>query len=253
MNTKPLISVIMPAFNAAAYIAEGIRSILAQQHRPLEVIVVDDGSTDDTANIVAGFGSPVRCCTQKNAGPPSARNKGLSMARGDYVAFLDADDVYEPGKLELQLKKLQENPQVDIVVGKMVREQLASGPGEPPVFVPKEQEDHVSLQLGTVLFRRVAFDKVGVFEKSLNSTDDWDWFMRARELRIGILMHKDVVLKQRLHFTNITRDREAGMHYLALMLKRSIDRRRAQGTADSLPKLADYEEAAGELRNKLKS
>ena len=253
MNSKPLISVIMPAFNAAAFIAEGIDSILAQEHRPIEVIVVDDGSTDDTASIAAGFGSPVRCCTQKNTGPPSARNKGLSMARGDLIAFLDADDVYEPGKLELQVKKLEENPQVDVVVGKMVRLELASAPDEPLVFVPIEQDDHVNLQLGTALFRRAAFDKVGFFDVSLLATDDWDWFMRARELKVGLLMHKETVLKQRLHRTNITRDRVAGMHFLALMLKRSIDRRRAQGTADSLPKLANYEEPVSKARSKPKS
>lgn len=252
MSSKPLISIIMPAFNAAAFIADGIKSILAQEHRPLEVIVVDDGSTDDTAKIVTGFGDPVRCYAQKNAGPPSARNRGLSEAQGDFIGFLDADDVFEPGKLNLQLKKLGENPQVDIVLGKRVLFQLSSGLDDPPVFVPMEQDNDVSLSLGTALFRRAAFDKVGSFEESLIHQDDWDWFMRARELKIGLLMHRETVLNVRLHRTNITRDRAAGMHFLPRMLKRSIDRRRAQGTTESLPKLGDFEEPNRKNRDKSK-
>jgi len=242
---KDLVSVIIPAYNAEAFINDALESVLAQDYRPIEVIVVDDGSSDNTARIAERFGQPVICHRQKNSGPPAARNLGLSIAQGEYIGFLDADDLYEPGRMTLQHDKLQKNPNVDIVIGRLMHEQLSGEPGGPMTYKPVETDDHTWLQLGLCLFRRSAFERVGVMEDALQHSDDWDWFMRARELQVPMILHDDIVLRARLHWSNMTRDRKAGKHFLAVMLKRSIDRRRnmAEGQPQSLTKLATHREA----------
>ncbi len=245
MTVKNLVSVIIPAYNAASFIKDAIESVLAQQYPSIEVIVVDDGSNDDTASIAESFNPPVICHRQENGGPPVARNRGLAMAHGEYIAFLDADDLYEPARIQLQIGKLRQNPDTEVIIGRLIREELASKPGEPMVFKPVEAEDQISLQLGVCLFRRRVFERVGLMDKGLQHSDDWDWFMRARELGIPMLLHEDIVLRQRLHRNNITRDRSANLHFLSAMLKRSLDRRRnAAGEARSLPDLALYHENA---------
>ncbi len=245
MIVRDRLSVIIPAYDAASFIRQAIESVRAQAYHPLEVIVVDDGSRDNTADIAGSFGAPVICHRQENGGPPAARNRGLAMASGEYIGFLDADDLYEPGRLELQIGKLRQNPGVDIVIGRLTREELASRPGEPMTFKPVETEDQVNLHLGTCLFRRRVFERVGLMDERLRHSDDWDWFMRARELGVAMLLHGEIVLRQRLHGNNITRDRAANLHFLSVMLKHSLDRRRAaSGQARTLPELASYHENA---------
>src|SRR5436305_4940478 len=109
------VSVIIPAYNYARYIAEAIDGALAQTHAPLEVIVVDDESTDDTPRVLAGYGDRIRTIRQPNGGAAAARNTGMAAARGEYVAFLDADDVWLPRKLELQLQRFEADPDLGLV------------------------------------------------------------------------------------------------------------------------------------------
>ena len=245
MMVEDLVSVIIPAFNAASFIGSAVESVLSQDHPAIEIIVVDDGSSDDTVSIAESFGHPVICYRQENGGPPVARNRGLAMASGEYVGFLDADDLYEPRRIALQIAKLRHNPGADVAIGRLVREDLASAPGEPMVFVPMETEERISLQLGACLFRRSVFERVGLMEKSLRHSDDLDWFMRARELGVSMLLHDDIVLHQRLHRNNMTRDRAENLRFLPIMLKRSLDRRRAaDGLAHNMPSLASHHERA---------
>ncbi len=245
MIVKDLVSIIIPAYNAEAFIKAAIESVLVQGYRPLEVIVVDDGPSDGTADMAESFGPPVVCYRQNNGGPPVARNRGLAAAQGEYIGFLDADDLYAPGRIELQLAKLRENPTIEMVIGRKTHEQLASAPDEPVAFKPMEAGgNHIDVSLGVCLFCRTAFERVGVMEETLRHCDDWDWFMRARELQVPMLFHEETVLRCRLHLNNITREQEAGKRFLAIMLKRSIDRRRTQsGKAESLTKLSDFREA----------
>jgi glycosyltransferase involved in cell wall biosynthesis len=108
-----LISCIVPVFNGEPYLSETLDSILAQSYRPLEIIVADDGSTDRTANVVANYGDTIRYLKQENAGPPAARNLGLSSARGEFIAFLDADDLWHPDKLARQKARFDAQPALD--------------------------------------------------------------------------------------------------------------------------------------------
>ena len=110
MSDRPLVSIIMPAHNREAYIGEAVESALSQDYENVELIVVDDGSTDRTYEILSDFGERIRLFRQHNAGPGAARNRGLDHAGGEFIAFLDSDDVWAPGKLRAQVSHLQRNP-----------------------------------------------------------------------------------------------------------------------------------------------
>jgi glycosyltransferase involved in cell wall biosynthesis len=239
MPNERMISVIVPAFNAEGFISTALESIRSQEHDNLDVIVIDDGSTDCTAEICESFGGWVRCIRQKNSGLPAARNRGLAASRGAYISFLDADDIYEPGGLRIQYEKMMANQAVDLVIGRFLNEKLCRTNEDTKGFVPIDTPDEVMLSMSVSLVRRAVFERVGLFDTSLRYCDDWDWFMRAREMQVPMLFHREIVMRRRLHDRNMTRDRELGNAYMALMLKRSLDRRRAKfGEAKSLPKLS---------------
>lgn len=113
MAEQPLISCIVPVFNGERYLWEALESIFAQTYRPIEVLVVDDGSTDGTGAVAASYGSRLRYLWQPNAGPAAARNRGLEAARGEFVAFLDADDLWHPEKLARQMARFAARPGLD--------------------------------------------------------------------------------------------------------------------------------------------
>jgi glycosyltransferase involved in cell wall biosynthesis len=239
MGQLPLVSVIIPAFNAEAFIGQAIASVLAQDYYPLEVVVVDDGSTDRTAELACGFGDPVRCIRQENAGAPAARNRGFAACTGDLIAFLDADDIFEPGCLHLQRAKLAANPAVDLAVGRLIRENVNVTSSGSITYTPHPQQDEIVLSLGASLIRRIAFDRIGPFDETLRHCDDWDWFMRVRERGVAMLLHREPVLRGRLHAANMTRDRTQGQRHMARMFQLSIHRRRQVfGNARSLPGLS---------------
>lgn len=233
------ISVVMPVFNGARFIAEAIGSILAQAERPLEILVVDDGSTDDSAEIAESFGRPVRVVRQANAGPPAAQNRGLAAASGEYITFLDADDLYSPDKFSLQAGRLDRHPTVDIVIGQLSYLRQDGSDERQPRFV-EHHDDHLSLSFGASMFRRRVFDRVGMMDEAMRYCHDWDWFMRVREARVPLLLHRHVVLRQRLHEGNITRQRDAGDRFTLEMMRRSLARRRGLDAAGSLPPLASF-------------
>jgi glycosyltransferase involved in cell wall biosynthesis len=107
MNQYPLVSVIIPTYNRADLVCNAVENVLAQTWSPVEIIVVDDGSTDRTLEALARFGDRIRVVSQDNAGPAAARNRGASLARGEFIAFQDSDDLWEPAKLEIQVRLLQ--------------------------------------------------------------------------------------------------------------------------------------------------
>jgi glycosyltransferase involved in cell wall biosynthesis len=223
-----LISCIVPVFNGERYVRETLESILAQSHRPLEIIVADDGSTDRTASIVAGFGDRVRSVKQSNKGPATARNLGLSMATGDFVAFLDADDLWHPEKLERQLARFQARSELGYCLTHVQNFWVAEMDGE-----AKRYEQHrISGSLpgyvtGTLLARRALFEVVGLFDSALGHGDSADWFLRAGKHGTVMELLSDVLLYRRLHPANHSRVHAAKSRdeYLQL-LKLSLDRKR---------------------------
>lgn len=239
----PFVSVIIPVYNGDAFLAEAIESILQQDYAPLEIITVDDGSTDGSAKVATSFKDVVRYVYQPNSGTAAARNTGVQMARGDIIGFLDQDDLWPAGKLALQLTRLADHPSVEIVLG---HKQLMwlTGIEDGRLGFEIFSDPQIALNLGCALFRISVFDKVGFFDETLYYVDDWDWFMRARELGVPMVIHHEVTLISRRHKHNMSNRVDLGNLYAIRMLKKSLHRRRQQnnGLAMSLPKLSDFEE-----------
>lgn len=226
IESKNLISVIIPAFNADEFLAEAIESVLQQAYAPLELIVVNDGSTDQTARVIQSFGRKVRSFYQENQGAPVARNKGILEARGAWLAFLDADDLWHPQKITTQLKCFEEKPHLEIVLGKLQRIFLPGGTQDKKfVSLP---EEWMALSLGSGLFRKRVFEKVGLLDETQQYGDDIDWFLRAREKNIPLEVLEQVVLYYRRHGKNMTLQEDQDRRYLLLALKKALDRKRAK-------------------------
>ena len=223
--TAPLVSTIVPVYNAEAHLDQAIRSVLAQSYTPTEVILVDDGSTDRSPDLAASFGDRVRLIRQPNHGAAHARNHGLQVARGDLVAFLDADDVRLPHKLERQVEQLQTAPNAQYSIGK-IRHFLEPGKVVPPGFKKDLLDrDVVGRLLGTLLARRAVFDVVGPLDDSLTVAHDTDWFVRANELGIPMVVLDDVVMLKRIHEDNISHQAAVNSKELLQLFRRSIRRR----------------------------
>ena len=227
LTIDPLVSVIVPAYNCERYLAEALESILGQTHERVEVIVVDDGSTDGTAAVAGSF-ARVRYFHQANAGIGAARNRGAELAEGDLLAFLDADDCWVVDKLALQIAALRKDPNLDMVFGQA--RQLHDG-AEWERGVAEQQCDAADLMPGivpgTLLLGRDSFWRVGPFRSDCKVGEFIDWYARAAELGLRSLTLPNLMLWRRLHQSNQgVRERQSVTDY-ARVLKAALDRRRA--------------------------
>lgn len=217
----PRISAIIPAYNPGSLIEETIRSIQAQTVPVYEIIVVDDGSTDDTAERVQQRWPDIRYIYQENAGDGAARAQGIKLARGELLAFLDADDLWTPTKLETQLAYLERDPQLQIVLGHLQRFWIDAN-GNKHFLKPE-----LAMSSIAVLVRRQVFEMVSL-EGWPDMAADFDWLMKARELGLPLIVHQETVAFYRRHGlnrTNFLGDQTLGSSVLKV-LKRSVDRRR---------------------------
>jgi glycosyltransferase involved in cell wall biosynthesis len=228
MQEKNHISVIIPAYNAERYLGEAITSVFAQTHRPHEIIVIDDGSTDDTANVAQSFSPSVRYEWQPNGGASAARNRGIESATGNFLAFLDADDLWTENKLAHQLAAFERDPALKMVFGHVQQFYSPELGEEIKKRIKLPAEIMRGFHPGAMLIKREAFFRVGLFNPALQLGEVVDWHVRAMELGLKTLMLTDVVMKRRLHQTNQgIYKREARVEYLQI-LKASLDRRRKQ-------------------------
>lgn len=220
---KPKVSVVIPAYNAAQYICETIDSVLSQTYKDYEIIVVDDGSTDNTKEILQPHMGKIRYMYKENGGPASARNVGIKNAQGEYIAFLDSDDLWLPEKLEKQVRYFEEYPEVGLVFtdcirfnekGSEERHNLKKGLISDDMFVNIWWENLIPNL--TVMVRKSCFEKVGVFDESkqIVSVEDREMWLRiAREYRVGYLeeaLAKYRIRQNGLMRSNIDRSRTAG-------------------------------------------
>ena len=219
------LSVIIPAFDHARYIAEAIGSVLAQIPDDAEVIVVDDGSSDETAAIAESFGPPVRVIRAAHAGIGATVNRGMSEARGEWIASIDADDRWLPGKMELQMAALEADPSLDAVFG-YVRQFLSDDVTDAGRFAVTDQP-MPGLHRGSMLIRREAWERAGSLDTELALGEFITWYARAVDAGLTMRVLPDVVYERRVHGSNtVIREREAGADYLRAV-KATMDRRRA--------------------------
>ena len=236
-GARPLISVIIPAYNPGKYLYSALSSIVSQDAATrageLEVIIVDDGSDDDIASVVALFCNQldIRLTRQAQQGPSAARNRGIEQARGDLLAFLDADDVWAAGALNALLSAMEENPEADVIQGRLrnLVEKKSNGQHQTCFGPPR-----LSFNVGSMLFRRRVFDRAGLLNETMHYSEDVDLLVRIRESKLNRQLIDDVCLYYRRHGGGITgpmKPGESGHAHLkswARILKQSLDRRRDQ-------------------------
>lgn len=220
------ISVIVPVHDRQHLIGDALASIVAQCCVPIEIVVVDDGSTDDTAEAVKRVGVDVKYVRQARAGVAVARNRGLAESVGEWIAFLDSDDVWLEGALSSAARHLSRRPEVGLVHGLTEIVRLADAAGHRPRFREGDPPEHRPL-LGSMLIRRNCFDRVGTFDPRLRRSEDLDWLARAAEAGIQAAKIDEVWLRYRVHATNITNDIGATTSSMVETVKRRLDRRRA--------------------------
>lgn len=207
MSEQKLVSVVIPAYNAGRYIAETIESVLAQSYSRYEVLVADDGSTDNTAEVVERYGSPVRLLTQENKGPAAARNLALRHATGDYVAFLDADDLWHPEKLTTQVQFMEANPEIGICGTRRLDFQDGDAIAWPslPKMIPTHRIDGRTVivknrfSTSTVMLRTSVLRQVGEFDETLFGPEDWDLWRRMTRGRLGLHLRVPLTAYRNLH------------------------------------------------------
>jgi glycosyltransferase involved in cell wall biosynthesis len=226
---------MIAARNAEPYLGEAINSVLAQTLPPEEVIVVDDGSTDGTAVVAEGYGDPVHCVRQSPSGLGAALNRGLEHAHGDFMAWVDADDLWLPEKQALQMRALTEDAQLDLVFGHVRHfhsPELTAGERS-SIALPEGLRAGISR--GAMLIRREALERVGRFDTRWTLGDFLDWYARAVDAGLRSAVLPEVVLSRRLHSDNSgIRERDSRSDY-ARALKVVLDRRRARAEGRTRP------------------
>jgi glycosyltransferase involved in cell wall biosynthesis len=217
----PTISAIVPVHDGERFLADALGSVLAQTRPPDEVIVVDDGSSDRSGEIARGFPG-VRVLQQPNGGQARALNRGVAESRGEYLAFLDADDRWLPDKLALQLEAFDAEPELELVFGQT--RQVADAPGR-----SKQQGSVLAARLpSALLVRRAAWFHVGPFSSQWALGSVIEWNARASDLGLPFKVLEQVVYERRIHGRNSSLVHpDPGREYTT-MLKAVLDARRAR-------------------------
>jgi glycosyltransferase involved in cell wall biosynthesis len=218
--SRPLVSVVMPVYNAESFLAEALDSVFAQDYEPIEVLVVNDGSSDRSGEIARSF-SALRYFEQENRGAGVARNVAIAQAQGDYIAFVDADDVVPPSKLSLQVGYLEDHDEISGVLGRQVWTQEPPGAVRDAVY-----GDLDGIPLMSLVIRRSVLLEMG--ELCNPPSEDMDMMIRLRAAGHRVEVLPEVVLYRRYHGANLFAGQGLGPLRIS-SLKAQLDARRARG------------------------
>jgi glycosyltransferase involved in cell wall biosynthesis len=223
MLNTPLVSVIIPTYNSGRFIAQAVQSVLSQTYQQFEIIVIDDGSTDATRDILLEFDGYIQYCYQENCGPSAARNAGIKIAGGDYICFLDADDIWMPNKLEIQLAFMAQHEDISLVFSDMEEWDLDKRLPRSFLETKAFRSDIVSqtpiqdtfkkllienfVLTSTVMARKECFVKAGLFDESLRVAEDRDMLLRITAY-FKIACIPFILGKKRAHESNISSSAE---------------------------------------------
>lgn len=220
-KVEPLVSIIIPAYNAEQFLSETLSSVLSQTYKNLEIIVIDDGSTDSTQKIAQSFGGCVSLLVQSHQGPSAARNLGVKHSKGEFIAFIDSDDIWVNCKLEVQLEYLLQNPGIELVYSDFARWYPNSERDfdSPLVSKNSNQSERVDLELSgwiypemlldsqvwicTVVMRKSVWEAVGGMDESLRIGEDWDFFIKVSR-KYEMTKLASVLAYYRMHQGSIT-------------------------------------------------
>ncbi len=216
------ISLIIPTYQSSGFVAWCLESVFRQTRLPDEVIIIDDGSTDDTAEMIRPFNNRVRYFRQSNGGPAAARNTGIAESTGDLLAFVDIDDLLPVNSLDCLETAIASDEELGFVWGQIQPVSRRCGSNS---IVPVAGPGYVT-SVCCGLFRKQAFDCVGGFDTSLRSAEDLDWFLRANERGIRFQKIEVVTLFYVLHQTCFSKDQSAKRRDMLQVLKNSIDRKK---------------------------
>jgi glycosyltransferase involved in cell wall biosynthesis len=223
MNKQQLVSVIIPVYNAEHYLGEAIESVINQTYQPVEIIVINDGSTDCSEQIAQSY-SEVRYICQTNQGCAAARNTGLEASQGGYLAFQDADDIWLNKKLEIQMdflfKELDFGGTI-CYIDNFLDPEIARNDDSTNFGISNEIMSLISL-----VARKSVFDRVGGFNTDYRVCSDFEWFTRSKDAGIKIKILEEVLLHRRVHRGNISSQMQIRKKNMLKMFKESIDRKR---------------------------
>lgn len=229
MTNDLSISVIIPVYNGEKYLNEAINSILDQSYKPFELIIIDDGSNDSTAEIVKTYKEDLIYLYQENTGIAASRNRGISVAKSEYISFLDADNIWIKKKLQKQKERLFEDPSIDIIFGMI--EHFYS-PDTDEIFRRSVRCPSAPLQgidTNTMLIKRSTFLQVGLFSTDYKIGDFIEWYARAQENDLKAYCIPEVLLKRRIHYNNYTLINKDAKNDYARIVKDMILRRKNKG------------------------
>jgi glycosyltransferase involved in cell wall biosynthesis len=217
------VGVAVPVFNAERFIGHALRSVLAQSYAVGDVVVVDDGSEDASAQVALDVGPPVRVVRRPHAGIGAARSHAMSLVRGEFIVPLDADDLLTPQSIGSRVEVLLASPDIDIVYGHV--RHFAECLDGLPLALDLTKPAHVP---DGMLIRRTAYERVGAFSPALRVAEALDWVLRAKETGLGEETVPEHVLWRRVHRTNNSLTERRSLNEFPRVLKASLDRRRAE-------------------------
>jgi glycosyltransferase involved in cell wall biosynthesis len=229
---RPRVSIVMPVYNGAQFIAEALASVQGEPGIEADIIVVDDGSTDETTDVVSsisGRDQRIRLLQCEHRGVSPTRNAGVRAATGEYITFLDADDICPPGRIARQAKKLAERPDAAAVIGETLlfeelAENLQPAPGTRHLQI-------LTVTLHSALFRRDVFERLGLFDETLAHSEDFDFFLRLAESEAPLVIESEIASLYRRHPGSMTTNTSAVKAGMLAALQRSLARRRSTGRA----------------------
>ena len=232
MTGSPLVGVVIPVHDGERFLAEALASVISQTYRPMQLIVVDDASTDASADVAADFEGVEVLAMSEQLGASGARQVGWQATEAPLLSFLDADDRWLPGKIESQVGYLREHPEVDLVLG---RQEVALEAGtDVPEWLPHDRvvDEVGGIPLNSGLVRREVLEAVG-FDRSLHVGEWRDWLMRVREAGFAQAVTDEVTLVRRVHETNLSHRRAEMRKEVFRSLHRRIERDRERSPEGS--------------------
>ena len=230
MNSEPKVSIIIPTYNQSQYLEEAMESVLNQTYQNIEIIIVDDGSTDNTSEVVKSFDNKIIYIPQKNKGASSARNAGIKKAQGQYVAFLDSDDMWIKNKLEKQIKFIQNNPEIGLLgtgcyqmvdINKMIYKKIFPAKNE---TLQKDLIKYNPFIQSSVIIKKDVFNHIDLYDEKFKESEDYDlWLRIAQKYKVANL--EQALVTKRYYEKGLSKDKDNKQLYFALKAKKNAIKR----------------------------